>query len=1721
MKNQQQSINQPFEHLHSLQSLQIDDCLFDRIPSDIFRGLLSLKNLTIRRSSTNIIQKNDNNGDQSTLNIDDDLIIEQYSFRHIESTVEHLDLSKNGIKSLPNDLFCPFLTLHTLNLSNNFLNNLVSFGLIDPATGRLCLQELYHLDLSNNHLEFVPETSGVAALKNLQYLNLSSNHITEITELAFSALRRLHVLDLSGNRLRTLPGRMFRDSDELRELHLANNGLIELPVGLFQGLSKLQILNIADNQITSDTLTPETFADLIRVIKLNLSGNNLHRLPASIFQNQYSLQILSLENNQLEIIDEGSFSTLYNLQQLILSGNRFRHLPESILSGLFVLQHLSLSNNQLEHIHEDAFKNCSNLQNLDLSSNRLTTIPMAIRSLNKLYQLNLGGNKFTTWTDSTALINTKIKKFDLSDNYLVNISRNALRPLSKTLQQLYLGGNRLRSLDKDIFIDLQKTLRLLRLEHRLQIFNISYNKIKHFDYSIIPNNLIILDISGNRLDKLSNQDYEQQQLRLEQLNVNENQLKEITAISIPNSIRILNIRQNRLEKIDQFAFVAKHNITFVDLRNNSLRRIDNNAFRLGVQRPTTGYYQSADYRSALSISSIDLEQIEDNDNGKNLPAPIFLISGNPYFCDCTMEWLQRVNQLVGGVTGSGQISTYPKIGDLDHVECELAFSRQSLANNRSISTSAATISNESTTATAKSKSSNNHRIPLLLANSSNFLCRYRSHCFALCHCCEFDACDCEMMCPENCTCYYDQTWNTNIVDCSGGHYQQVPLRIPMDVTSLYLDGNHLQILNPHTFIGRKNLRILHLNHSSIEQISNRSFNGLVYLEELYLENNLLTALYGYEFESLHYLTILNLQNNRLSFINDKTFYQLRSLQSLRIDHNHLQTFGQWFAIEPTSLTIQSSVNQNHHIHHHNHHHHQNILSLRLGDNPWSCQCQSLSIMYEILWQLRQHISVIDYQQIRCQPNGSTLFVGGSSANHLIDKCNLTRQYYLMLNTPTSTTTNGGLLNPLIEQSSSSSSSPIQHQDYYPATVRPPTPAPSPSLHQSTSSSSYPQNANNFDSIYHHQSRPINNNNQNNNNNDDDDDNDPDLTYQPIDLLGGLRPKLLPPSPPQLPPSIQNQSYWPSGSHFSIPSSSSTTTSMTFNSSSWFWMIFIPSILLILSMTLFLTIRFKQDIQLWFYGHYGIRLFESGFCFGSNDNSSSNSGSGSGSIGSTSRSRKRNGRNGNNGSGFNDNYVRDSEKLFDAFVIYARQDESFVAQQLAAELECGYPPYRLCLRYRDLPAPPPPTTTATNLDSLTTTSSSSPISNGIMSTKDHGYAFDAVTQAIECSRRTLVVISEQFLQSEWCKFELKAAHQETLTSCKTHRLIVVVVPTQQQQQQQQPLVSSPMTSPTLSTQIQMNNNNNNNTPAKQAESLLQRLDTETKTCIRGVTILTWQERRFWEKLRFAMPANSTVGINHTGNVNNTTSGGLSSSLGVIGSMSGALGSLTFGNNNNTMISNIGRNHHHHHQHHGPVVVDNLKGRTSTVVVTTNNCGYPTLQPSSLSSSSSLARSSILYDTTTLNNHHQQQQQQIYQHHYHYAQLPSTTTTNQSDRSTINQSTMSLHKLGKNNNNNNTFQTKPLPPPPNQPLPPLPSSLINNNNNSVIQSPLLHSNHHHQQQQQQAPPPYVEYTNQQQQMIIESNPDCTNQQQTMLNLHGRRPQQSSYYLTQQQQRTRAPL
>uniref|UniRef100_A0A8C9X9Y8 Toll-like receptor 2 n=1 Tax=Sander lucioperca TaxID=283035 RepID=A0A8C9X9Y8_SANLU len=88
-------------------------------------------------------------------------------------------------------------------------------------------------------------------------------------------------------------------------------------------------------------------------------------------------------------------------------------------------------------------------------------------------------------------------------------------------------------------------------------------------------------------------------------------------------------------------------------------------------------------------------------------------------------------------------------------------------------------------------------------------------------------------------------------------------------------------------------------------------------------------------------------------------------------------------------------------------------------------------------------------------------------------------------------------------------------------------------------------------------------------------------------------------------------------------------------------------------------------------------------------------------------------------------LRKGELEYDAFVSYSEMDSGWVEAHLVPELEQAEPPLRLCLHKRDF--------------------------------VPGGWILDNIIDAIEKSHRTLFVLSQHFVRSEWCKYELDYTH----------------------------------------------------------------------------------------------------------------------------------------------------------------------------------------------------------------------------------------------------------------------------------------------------------------------------------------------------------------------------
>ena len=315
-------------------------------------------------------------------------------------------------------------------------------------------------------------------------------------------------------------------------------------------------------------------------------------------------------------------------------------------------------------------------------------------------------------------------------------------------------------------------------------------------------------------------------------------------------------------------------------------------------------------KSKLKKIDLTVNKLEIIDrNALRLPTnilfqPNILLGGNPIRCDCHMTWFKSINN-------ENALLSFPLVADLESIYCQLLYS-----HDRSF-------------------------VPLVEAASEDFLCTYETHCFALCHCCDYDACDCEMTCPENCTCYHDNSWSKNIVHCSSANFRELPDQLPMDATEIFLDGNNLADLKSHTFIGRKNLKSLYLNNSLLTSVENHTFNGLNALEILHLENNAIRELQGDEFHGLKALRELHLDNNLLRVVNNNTFKELKNLRVLTLNSNRLKNFPAW------GLQLNPSLSK-----------------VLLSGNPWTCECSFVKSFGE--WLTKDGAAIIkDAEYVRC------------------------------------------------------------------------------------------------------------------------------------------------------------------------------------------------------------------------------------------------------------------------------------------------------------------------------------------------------------------------------------------------------------------------------------------------------------------------------------------------------------------------------------------------------------------------------------------------------------------------------------------------------------------------------------------------------------------------------------------------------------------------------------
>ncbi|XP_042216711.1 G-protein coupled receptor GRL101-like isoform X2 [Homarus americanus] len=136
--------------------------------------------------------------------------LEAKPIRQNMSRAIHLDLSRNHIAHLRNDVFAHLWRLKILDLRDNHLTNLTA--------------------------------NAFNGLLNLRSLDLSYQGLTHISSNAFLGLRKLATLSLSHNKLGHLHHKFFSGLQNLKKLDVSHNSIVTVNYNTFQHIPKLKFL---------------------------------------------------------------------------------------------------------------------------------------------------------------------------------------------------------------------------------------------------------------------------------------------------------------------------------------------------------------------------------------------------------------------------------------------------------------------------------------------------------------------------------------------------------------------------------------------------------------------------------------------------------------------------------------------------------------------------------------------------------------------------------------------------------------------------------------------------------------------------------------------------------------------------------------------------------------------------------------------------------------------------------------------------------------------------------------------------------------------------------------------------------------------------------------------------------------------------------------------------------------------------------------------------------------------------------------------------------------------------------------------------------------------------------------------------------------------------------------------------------------------------------------
>ncbi|CAL1542510.1 unnamed protein product [Lymnaea stagnalis] len=354
--------------------------------------------------------------------------------------------------------------------------------------------------------------------------------------------------DLSNCHLEFIPETVFVNT-ELEILILRHNALRERPIeediytiGWLDDLPRftaLRSLNLADNQLPS---FPVSLCRIRSLVELNLASNKLEDIPAQISE-LVNLQVLHLHNNKLSSLPD-EIAQMKNLTVVVLAFNQFTAIPSILLQpkqSNFLVDSIIMAGNQISRLHADQLVHMGQIKKIDLRLNQLQLMPTEMarfQSIEHVTHMDIRENQVTD-LDIRAI--RYLEYLNCQDNNMRSLQLNGT-----SLKNIYAAHNNLQ------------TLSINPKPEWLVTMNVSYNKLIELPAWLSDCFFLVeLDVSHNHLKSLPERLFTDAK-KLKIVKANHNRITDLPDKTGSEMLEELHLQHNQIRHLSTELFIKAH-----------------------------------------------------------------------------------------------------------------------------------------------------------------------------------------------------------------------------------------------------------------------------------------------------------------------------------------------------------------------------------------------------------------------------------------------------------------------------------------------------------------------------------------------------------------------------------------------------------------------------------------------------------------------------------------------------------------------------------------------------------------------------------------------------------------------------------------------------------------------------------------------------------------------------------------------------------------------------------------------------------------------------------------------------------------------------------------------------------------------------------------------------------------------------------------------------------